>query len=39
MKQKEIADRRNFLKESMEGTAGLAVASTTTTGGRSIVSV
>jgi len=29
MKEKEIADRRNFLKDSMAGAAGLVVASTT----------
>jgi hypothetical protein len=29
MKKKEIADRRNFLKDSMAGAAGFAVASTT----------
>lgn len=29
MKEKEIADRRNFLKGSMAGAAGLVVASTT----------
>ena len=29
MKEKEIADRRNFLKSSMAGAAGLVVASTT----------
>ena len=29
MKEKEIADRRNFLKDSMAGATGLVVASTT----------
>ncbi len=38
MKEKEIADRRNFLKDSMAGAAGLVVVSTTgcTHGGESI---
>lgn len=38
MKEKEIADRRNFLKDSMAGAAGLVFASTTgcTHGGESI---
>ena len=38
MKEKEIADRRNFLKDSMAGAAGFVVASTTgcTHGGESI---
>lgn len=33
MKEKEIADRRNFLKDSMAGAAGLVVASTTSIAG------
>ena len=33
MKEKEIADRRNFLKGSMAGAAGLVVASTTSIAG------
>ena len=33
MKKKEIADRRNFLKDSMTGAAGFVVASTTSIAG------